>query len=861
MSRKKNKNKKNKNPQPHEAVNVETVRTVLAEGKTKEALALAKQLIKESPSLETESCLAAVYQARIRELQADGLVSDANNLIEIARQRCSNFKKDFNSLSGYVYHFPLSREDVSRLVTLLQNPANDEINKDRLLDILKYGLSDLRYLIEASGISEENALKQDAIVVWNAFAAVTNEMDESQRRNRLARLSSVSRHSPLALWCLFIRALEAYHAFDDALVGRLLEKIPDRCALAPAKQILTSLLKKLGPPPGLSSRATRLVWKAIDPETPTAQWLDLMRTFESRNKKGVRDKIGKILQSSWTSSPFLLRAASRAINEKIDETEINLDRQVYEDLNKAYEKIWGEVGILLNVLDVIKVIGMDEPLYASQRMENAVNEWSDLLTDKEKSVILIRAAAYALIDESDVPKPFFFGRSHDRVDHDDSIRLCQKAIKYDPQPEYFEKLLFLMRKENRKAKEIEELLNQWRKRFPNDCVPLVYLFEDAEQRGVLQKALKFLEEAERLDHLNPKVRNARQRLVWRMAIKHVKQRKFHLAQRDMKHVQSLEMNPGNQALFNSLERFLLLCQNESDPGAGEVDPIFSALLIRHLENTTNAGLGKHIEKVAPLYDLDDGHKLNVYYDFRDALIAMGESPFLPLEWFERFPRWIAKAERITDELLLRISRSVITNGMPVVAMASTARGLQNDNHHLHEFLFYRAMALLKEDINLDEEVEECLCAAITLCRKNGDYAIERQAVDALQKIKSMYLGSSFLLDEEEKDFETELSPKEVARVLKRERKRTVDKKGKWTGSKPARKPFGFTDKLNKNIMSTIGRLMKSFKSEDEDEDDLAGNLDPDDFEEECDPDDFEEDVDKLQTTFWPFMDDDEEKKS
>ena len=88
-------------------------------------------------------------------------------------------------------------------------------------------------------------------------------------------------------------------------------------------------------------------------------------------------------------------------------------------------------------------------------------------------------------------------------------------------------------------KAADRVAESWRRALPNDSRPLLYLMESAEQRGALNKAIGFLEQAERLDALNPEVRRASLRLLVAQAIRHLRQRKPHLAEKELAALEAL----------------------------------------------------------------------------------------------------------------------------------------------------------------------------------------------------------------------------------------------------------------------------------------------------------------------------------
>jgi hypothetical protein len=67
--------------------------------------------------------------------------------------------------------------------------------------------------------------------------------------------------------------------------------------------------------------------------------------------------------------------------------------------------------------------------------------------------------------------------------------------------------------------------------------------ESSERRGAYQKSLKFLEQAEQLDQLNPEVRKVRVRLLVAAVLRHFRQRKPHLASQGIERLVELPETP------------------------------------------------------------------------------------------------------------------------------------------------------------------------------------------------------------------------------------------------------------------------------------------------------------------------------
>ena len=63
--------------------------------------------------------------------------------------------------------------------------------------------------------------------------------------------------------------------------------------------------------------------------------------------------------------------------------------------------------------------------------------------------------------------------------------------------------------------------------------------QSAESSNALKRAFKLMEQAERLDGLNPDVRRARLRLLISLATRHLQQKKTHLAEPELRQIEEL----------------------------------------------------------------------------------------------------------------------------------------------------------------------------------------------------------------------------------------------------------------------------------------------------------------------------------
>ncbi|MFB3788232.1 MAG: hypothetical protein ACE15F_17880 [bacterium] len=807
----------------------EKVHQNLADGHTQTALDIAKRYAKEHPGPEAEDLLSRAYQERIRDLQQSGAIHDAQRLIEVAQSRFPKHKDLFPAAIQDVYQFPLDPRDIPRVVQLLLHPDPEGTARQRAFTLIQTGLADPRHLLACPQLPADHPLRQEATLVWQAWEAAAGDLPEAERVRRLENLAQAGRRSPLVYWCYFIRALEAYYQRDDAAAREMLERIPRHTALAQAVYLLQCKLNHIPRPEGMTSHPTRDLWRQLSTDSPRAAWQDMMKAVRDRNRPLLREKVLDFLHGDELSPPYFARSVIRAIIEAMMLADIH-DELVQLEMEKVLRKVWGPDGEMIMRLMIMDITARDSPMIAADNLNQLYRRYKDSLTPQEQAVILSRAAFHAHQDESHgdpysirLSKDLGMGIDMDPDEFDDymdtlvddeydddfdegsykrvaplktpprrlfSSVLLERACELDPQPEYFESLIESLETEQVKPAEFEKWLLQWHEACPDRCDPLIRLFEATEKRGALQKSIKLLEKAERIDRLNPKVRNARYRLQWQAALKHLQQGRLQLAEKDLKPVESEELNLARRNLFEGIKQFLALGKGEEPLPPREELPPERVILFHHLSRATGmAPKRSHLEDQYPLPELSTAPLLKSYFDLREALAAVGDAPILPMDWSAQIGRWIEKVPGLPEELLLRIARAIHSDGTASFAKEAISRGLRDNGPRVHEFLYYRALALLKESPPRVRDAEDCVLAVITLCRARGDYELERQAVAVLKRTQRS--GLMYLLggrDSRESPI-VELSERQIQAILQRERKRRA--------LKSARSKESLRDRFNK----------------------------------------------------------------
>src|SRR5262249_40875833 len=115
--------------------------------------------------------------------------------------------------------------------------------------------------------------------------------------------------------------------------------------------------------------------------------------------------------------------------------------------------------------------------------------------------------------------------------------VLERACEADPCAENFER--WLRQAEDESPATCDLVAERWSAALPNDVPPLLRLMQSAEKRNALHKAFKFMERAEQIDGLNPEVRRARLRLLVSMAVRHLREKKPKLAEKELRQIEAL----------------------------------------------------------------------------------------------------------------------------------------------------------------------------------------------------------------------------------------------------------------------------------------------------------------------------------
>jgi len=335
----------------------------------------------------------------------------------------------------------------------------------------------------------------------------------------------------------------------------------------------------------------------------------------------------------------------------------------------------------------------------------------------------------------------------------------------------------------------------WHRALPNDSQPLLYLMESAEERGALNKALGFLEQAEKLDALNPKVRRAALRLLVAQAIRHLRQRKPHRAEEKLVDLEALPQahETDRPAFLAALRWTGCVIGGEAEAASGYFtqvsqllgSPAAAVLICRSAGNA--CGLEPN--------EMDRCLPRKVFLDRTDSLAgavaracALGDDMNVAFTIPREFQHEIFK--ELSDDhcslearQLRALAEAALRHNLGELAYAASAAGLAKGGATEARFLLMRARALPSWEF---KRRSDCVAVAAELARRQRDMALVDEAVD-LQRGHGG-LGMDFLdpldtMDEHAFSRTTE----QVNAVLKREKQsRTIP----VHGPEPFYDPFG-----------------------------------------------------------------------
>jgi len=506
-----------------------SVRQLIANGKSKIALENAKQFHKTQQSAASESLLLDAYQARIQALLDQNLAGEAKALVDLVRERFPAAKMRLETVGV------AAAARAGDLAELLR-PLNDaELSPERraaIEQIIQTQVTDLNALSRCAALPAEHSLRQAAAALDRAFHAVTSgPVTEEQMA-----LPEVSHRSPLAGWKLLIRAIACLYRGEDAQCRDFLatikpESVPAR--LVPAmremleekgttglKPVERALLSQVTVNCADLRSALENLDRAFAEEDDDARILKAVNVAVRECKRSAPEQVALLKQI------VMVRGVAMALDHK--RLTAALDGAVREDaaffrMSARAMEISDDQEDLVEACflwDEFRRQALREGLFPASGVEMAelYLHMADVLSGIPANWLkhVQEAREWGGKPASAEERYFLFPE-----------KLYARACVIDQQADAFSR--WLRWATSQSVTKAENVAREWQRIRPQDIEPLLYLMKEAEKRNAFPSALSYLEKAERIDAVHSVVRSARLRLLAAAALRHLQQKKPHLA--------------------------------------------------------------------------------------------------------------------------------------------------------------------------------------------------------------------------------------------------------------------------------------------------------------------------------------------
>ena len=716
---------------------VERIREQIAGRHSKAALQMAKDLHKRCGTAESESLLVEAYQARIDDLLKQGMSVEAKALMGIVKerfpataQRLADQQREISALDGRL----------DEVVAPLGDPKTSPEVRARIEPFIRQRIHDLPALAAVSSLPPEHSLRVAAGALAAAFEAVTRgPVDDAQ-----LVLPEVARRSPLAPWKALVCAIASYYRREDEECRKWLKAIADDslpCRLVPPFMAMLGIktANKFG------SAEEKLIAAAGDRGAALRPALAALEAaFEAKKQRAVLDAARAVAAASSRSDASLrdrLRQhiAVRGIMQHIPPSSMNAamggaarqDAYYYRLLartleDRSYDEGYAEAAI---VWADFRPAAIDENWFAAGSLEDGVLSLHMAQLIEKVPADLFAEMTYR---EASYRKP---GKRERAAGLPSAGELYERACAADPDPETFRMWLHCAEKDDA-WQAADNVAEQWRKARPGDIHPLLHLMESAEKRNAFKKSLKYLEEAEVLDRLNPEVRRAKLRLLLSAVLRHLSQRKTHLARNGIEQLETVpEVRPGEVAALATALRWCVAGMDGDDAEVrkreaelnGSLGQAATSLLLMAL--MTEAKMS--VPSAPPLLKFTKSEALEVLTGAVKACVlgeGIGLRIQLPPGWNKTLMAALHLPNCPVDAAqMLALGEAALASAAPELAFTVSSVGLAGGRANAR-FLFLRARALPRFALL---RRNGCFTAALELARRERNTELAGKILDQL----------------------------------------------------------------------------------------------------------------------------------
>jgi hypothetical protein len=350
-------------------------------------------------------------------------------------------------------------------------------------------------------------------------------------------------------------------------------------------------------------------------------------------------------------------------------------------------------------------------------------------------------------------------------------QLFARACALDPHREAFERWLEWTQNDWRAADRVAE---SWRQALPKDSAPLLLLMESAEKRKPIGKAMRFLEQAEKLDALNPEVRRAALRLRVAQVVRHLRSGKAGRAEKNLKELEALpQAQEADRPAFLAALRWALEVLRDPHAAAAQQftevsrllgSPAAALLICRSVAQACQFAPNEVDRALPRAHGRAAVESLAGAVGRACTLADDMNLPFtIPREFQPRIFQELSGARCDLEARQLRaLGEAALRHDQFKLAYAASAAGLRKGGATEARFLLLRAQALPGWET---ARRRECIAVAAELASRQRDMALVEEAVDF--ELGRDEFGMGFLQPSASAgDFSR--TPAQVSAVLERE---------------------------------------------------------------------------------------------
>jgi hypothetical protein len=733
---------------------IEEIRLAIARQSSKTALDKAKQLHKELANDESESVLIDAYVARIEAMLAKDLATEAKALADLV---VSRFPQAGGRLAQLQGNLAALTGDIATVVAPLADPNATPEKRARAEQMIRSELVDLRALANSSDLAPDHPLRAAAAALDNAFEAVTSgEVDEAA-----LALPEVSHRSPLAGWKLLIRAIASLYQGRDEDCRRFLATIDSDCVSARLTDSIRSILA--GSPDGpLAQAGSNLVRRVIGPRGELCTALraldDAFLNVPSDREPGddLYRQIRRTVLTCERACPELLPRLKQHISVKAAvaccPVESVIDAMGGRSVHDAYfwrlyARAREGVGDALDACFLwsrFRDAAIEEGLFAADGQEAAFlylhmaellrRVPPDHLADARDDYLDAMAAIEDLY-EDDLPETPRWTSSAIRIPDKkrDTYflfpeRLYERACVLRSDADIYKEWLDYIRTADRRDLKPDDVALKWSAAFVRDARPLIFLAESAEQRNAFNKALKYIEQAEALGGVDPKVRRARFRLLVAKAVRHLKNRNLNLASKDFVQIDELpQSGEKDRPAFVASLRWVHALRRGNQVEAERLHSQVRGLLggqpaadVLLLNTARKCGLSSSgtLALQKSLSTCKDRDIVSAITRTCPISADVNVEILLPAKWESLLTKWFKRSDCSIDTAgLMTMARAALKMNWLELAYYCCGHGLQKGGPERARFMFMRARSL---PYFLYERRQDCLDVALALARRARD---------------------------------------------------------------------------------------------------------------------------------------------